>query len=113
MTHEEKLELVNFLIFLRGKLQSLAIRLILLGEDPAKVDQAEKRLAAEIKKLRINMMQAWQGDAAELLAKLRQSNEQAQRHVRELKDAQDKTAKLANVLGLIDRGMAAVTGLLV
>ena len=113
MTHEEKLELVNFLIFLRGKLQSLAIRLILLGEDTAKVDKAEKRLAEEIRKLRINMMQDWQGDAAELMAKLRQSNEQAQRHVRELKDAQQRSAKLANILGLIDRGMESVTGLLV
>ena len=113
MTHEEKLELVNFLIFLRGKLQSLAIRLILLGEDPKKVDEAEKRLAKEINKLRINMMLDWQGDAAELMAKLRQSNEQAQRHVRELKDAQQRTAKLANILGLIDRGMESVAGLLV
>ena len=113
MTHEEKLELVNFLIFLRGKLQSLAIRLILLGEDPKKVDEAEKRLAKEINKLRINMMLDWQGDAAELMAKLRQSNEQAQRHVRELKDAQERTAKLANILGLIDRGMESVAGLLV
>ena len=113
MTHEEKLELVNFLIFLRGKLQSLAIRLILLGEDPKKVDEAEKRLAKEINKLRINMMLDWQVDAAELMEKLRQSNEQAQRHVRELKDAQERTAKMANNLGLIDRGMESVAGLLV
>jgi len=113
MTHEEKLELVNFLIFLRGKLQSLAIRLILLGEDPKKVDEAEKRLAKEIKKLRTNMMLDWQGDAADLMVKLRQSNEQAQRHVRELKDAQQRTAKLASILGLIDRGMESVAGLLV
>ena len=113
MTHEEKLELVNFLIFLRGKLQSLAIRLILMDEDPADVDKAESQLAAEIKKLRINMMQAWQGDAGELMAKLRQSNEQAQRRVRELKDAQDRAAKLADVLGLIDRGLESVSGLLV
>jgi hypothetical protein len=112
MTHEEKLELVNFLIFLRGKLQSLAIRLIMLGEDPAKVDEAEKRLATEIKKLRISMMQDWQGDAAELMEILRQANVQAQRHVRELKDAQERTAKLANILGLIDRGLGSVTGLL-
>lgn len=113
MTHEEKLELVNFLIFLRGKLQSLAIRLILLGEDPAKVDKAEKRLAQEIKKLRVNMMLDWQGDAVELMAKLRQSNEQAQRRVRELKEAQDRTEKLADILGLIDRGLASVSGLLI
>ena len=113
MTHEEKLELVNFLIFLRGKLQSLAIRLILLGEDPKKVDEAEKRLAKEINKLRINMMLDWQGDAAELMAKLRQSNEQAQRHVRELKDAQERTSKLATILGLIDRCMESVAGVLV
>lgn len=113
MTHEEKLEVVNFLIFLRGKLQSLAIRLILMGEDPSTVDAAEKRLADEIRKLRINMMLDWQGDAAELMAELRRSNELAQRQVRELQDAQARTGKLAEILGLIDRGLRSISGLVV
>lgn len=111
MSHDEKLELINYLIFLRGKLQSLAIRLLLLGEDPARVDEDEAKLAARIEKLRINMMQQWQGDAAELMKQLRQSNEKAQRRLRDLKDAQDRAGKLADILGLIDRGLGAVAGL--
>ena len=112
MTQDEKLELVNFLIFLRGKLQSLAIRLLLLGEDPADVDKAEAKLAARITQLRINMMQQWQGDAIKLMAELRDSNNKAQRHLRELKDAQDRAAKLADILTLIDKGLGAVSKLL-
>ena len=111
MTQDEKIELVNFLIFMRGKLQSLAIKLLLLGEDPTKVDEAEEDLAAKITLLRVNLMKQWQGDANKLLVELRQSNEKAQRHLRELKDSQDRAGKLASILGLIDRGLSSVAGL--
>jgi hypothetical protein len=111
MTKDEKIELVNFLIFLRGKLQSLAIKLLMLGEDPKEVDKAEEDLAKQIKLLRVNLMQQWQGDAKQLLAELKQSNEKAQRHLRELEDSQDRAGKLANILGLIDKGLSAVAGL--
>lgn len=113
MTQDEKIELVNYLIFLRGKLQSLAIKLLMLGEDPEEVDKAEEDLAKKINLLRVNLMQQWQGDAKQLLAELKQSNEKAQRHLRELKDSQDRAAKLANILGLIDRGLSAVAGLVI
>ena len=113
MTQDEKIELVNYLIFLRGKLQSLAIKLLLMGEDPEEVDKAEEDLAKKINLLRVNLMQQWQGDAKQLLAELKQSNEKAQRHLRELKDSQDRAAKLANILGLIDRGLGAVAGLVI
>ena len=111
MSHAEKLELINFLIFLRGKLQSLAIKLLLLGEDPAKVDEAEMKLAKRINQLRISLLQQWQGDASALMTELRLSNEKAQRHLRELKDSQDRAGKLADILGLIDRGLGALAGL--
>lgn len=113
MSQDEKIELVNFLIFLRGKLQSLAIKLLLLGEDPKEVDKAEEDLADKINLLRVNLMQQWQGDAKQLLAELKQSNEKAQRHLRELEDSQDRAGKLANILGLIDRGLTAVAGLVI
>lgn len=111
MTQDEKIELVNYLIFLRGKLQSLAIKLLLLGEDPTKVDEAEEDLAKKITLLRVNLMKQWQGDAAKLMAELKKSNEKAQRQLRELRDSQDRAGKLANILGLIDRGLSAVAGL--
>ena len=113
MTQDEKIELVNYLIFLRGKLQSLAIKRLMLGEDPAEVDKAEEDLAKKINRLRVNLMQQWQGDAKQLLAELKQSNEKAQRHLRELKESQDRAGKLANILGLIDRGLGAVAGLVI
>ncbi len=111
MSHDEKLELINYLIFLRGKLQSLAIKLLLMGEDPAEVDEAEMKLAERIGQLRIAMLQQWQGDASMLMTELRQSNEKAQRRLRVLKDSQDRAGKLADILGLIDRGLGALSGL--
>ena len=112
MTHDEKLELVKFLIFLQGKLQSLAIELLLLGEDPTEVDKAEVKLGKQIRKLRINMLQTWQGEAAALMTDLRQLNKKAQRRLREFKNAQNRTEKLANILGLIDKGLGALSGIL-
>lgn len=112
MTQDEKIALVNYLIFLRGKLQSLAIKLVMLGEDPSKVDEAEEQLAAKIARLRVNMMQQWQGDANQLLDELKRSNAKAQRHLRDLEGAQDKAEKLARILGLIDQGLASVARLI-
>jgi hypothetical protein len=111
MTQEEKLELVRFLIFMRGKLQNLSLELLILGEDTTKVDAAEKKLATVIKKLRVSMMRAWQGNAADLMADLRKRNERAQRHLRELQEAQDRAGKIANILEQIDQGLGAVLGL--
>ena len=90
MKQEEKLELVRFLIFLRGKLQNLSIELLMLGEDPSKVDAAEKKLAGHINRLRVNLMRSWQGSAANLMTDLRQRNERAQRRLRELKESRDR-----------------------
>ena len=112
MTQEEKLELVRFLIFLRGKLQNLSIELLILGEDTSKVDAAEKKLARQINKLRVNLMRSWQGDAANLMADLRNRNERAQRRLRELKDAQDRAGKIADILTDIDDGLGAVLQIL-
>jgi hypothetical protein len=112
MTQEEKLELVRFLIFLRGKLQNLSIELLILGEDTTEVDAAEQKLAEQISKLRINMMKQWQGDAAELMADLRARNERAQRHLRELRDAQDRAGKIATIIAQVDQGMGAIVKLL-
>lgn len=111
MTQDEKLALVRYLIFLRGKLQSLAIELLMLGESPAKVDDAEEKLAKQISIFRVAMMQTWQGNAATLMGDLRSINERAQRQLRELKQTQDRAAKIANILGLIDRGLVAVARL--
>ena len=63
MTPREKLDFVNYLIFLRGKLQGLAIKLLLEGQPHDEVDEAEQRLAELIRRLRVDIMQQWQGDA--------------------------------------------------
>ena len=112
MKQEEKLEVVRFLIFLRGKLQNLSIELLMLGEDTSKVDAAEKKLASLINKLRVNLMRKWQGSAAKLMTDLRERNERAQRRLRELAESRDRAAKIADILTEIDQGMKTVLKLL-
>ena len=111
MTPREKLDFVNFLIFLRGKLQSLAIKLALEGEDHSEVDNAEERLAEIIRRLRVNIMQQWQGDAVAVMEELRDLNAKAQQKVRELERTIEKAEKVAEIIGVIDKGLAAVTRL--
>ncbi len=109
MTRDEKRELVGFLIFLRGKLQNLSFELLMLGEDPSKVDAAERKLANQINRLRVSLMQDWQGSAANLMADLRGRNERAQRRLRELKESQDRAGKIADILALIDEGLGPLS----
>ena len=113
MTPQERLEFVNYLIFLRGKLQSLSIRLAVDGLETEAVDRAEASLAEAIRTLRVRIMQNWAADATQTMAELRRINDNAQRKVRELEAAVDKVAKAAEIAGLIDRGLAAVMNLVV
>ena len=111
MTPREKLDFVNFLIFLRGKLQSLAIKLALEGEDHSKVDSAEERLAEIIRRLRVSIMQQWQGDATVVMQELRALNNKAQQKVRELERTVQKVEKVGEIVAIIDKGLAAVAKL--
>lgn len=108
MTPREKLDFVNYLIFLRGKLQGLAIKLALEGEDHSEVDRAEERLAEVIRRLRVNIMQQWQGDAVLVTQELRDLNAKAQKKVRDLDRSIRKAEKVAEIVNIIDNGLAAV-----
>lgn len=111
MTRDEKLDFVNYLIFLRGKLQALSIRLILEGQDHTRVDEAEEKLADVIRRLRVEIMREWQGDATEVMTRLRALNKKAQQKVRELEDTIEKAEKVAEIIEVIDSGLQAVTRL--
>ena len=111
MTPREKLDFVNFLIFLRGKLQSLAIKLALEGEDHSKVDKAEEQLTEIIRRLRVSIMQQWQGDATVVMQELRALNKKAQQKVRELERTVEKIEKVGEIVAIIDKGLAAVSKL--
>ncbi|MEX2499988.1 MAG: hypothetical protein WD397_14050 [Wenzhouxiangellaceae bacterium] len=112
MKTDDKLELLNYLIFIRGKLQRLSIELLSQGEDTSRVDAAEKKLAAQINKLRANLMQRWQGNAKDVLAELRDLNEKAQDKVRQMRDATNKAEKASEVVGILDKGLDLVSGIL-
>jgi hypothetical protein len=112
MTKDEKYALMKYLIFQRGKLQGLSIKLDQMGENADPVDGKEQELGKRIKKLRRSLMRDWQADSDDLMAELRGLNDRAQRRVRELEDSQDRVAKVGEILGFIDRGLGAISGLL-
>lgn len=109
----EKLDLLKYLIFIRGKLQHLSIELLTMGEDTTKVDAKEKKLAVQINKLRADVMQEWQGNATQIMSELQALNEKAQNKIREMREAVDKTQSISDFLGILDKGLALVAGLVV
>lgn len=112
MTRNEKLDLLNYLIFIRGKLQSLAIELLLEGQDSSRVETAERKLTSQVDKLRSGLMQQWQGDADSIVTELRDLNEKAQSKIREMRNATNKTEKVREVVGILDKGLQLVTNIL-
>lgn len=112
MKKNEKLDLLNYLIFIRGKLQSLIIELMLEGQDTAKVEAAEKKLDTQIDQLRSKLMQQWQGDADTILAELRDLNEKAQGKIREMRNATNKAEKAGEVVKVLDKGLDLISSIL-
>lgn len=111
MTNDDKLELLRYLIFLRGKLQHLSIELLIEGVDTTSVDQAEQKLAQRIDTLRSQVMQNWVGDAQQIMTELRDLNDKAQAKIRDLRESADKAAKLSEFVGLLDQGLQLLAGL--
>lgn len=108
---DRKMEILGFMIFLYGKLIKLAVIVERSGEDSKDVRYREKRAARVIDDLRADMFRTWNGQAKKIMVDLRGINENAQRKVRELETTVDKANKVADILSVIDRAIALVSGL--
>lgn len=108
MTLEQRLELLNFLSFMHNKLTRLGLRLFALGEDTTTIDEARQQLEHEIDQLRSMLMNDWAGEADQIIAELRQLNEQAQRSIRNLNTTTDRLQKVARIIELFDEGLNLV-----
>lgn len=111
MHTQDKLDLLRYLIFIRGKLQHLSIELLTEGEDTTAVDEVESKLADHINRLRSSVMERWQGDATQVMSQLRDLNDKAQEKIRQLRTATDKAEKLSDFVGLLDQGLSLVARL--
>ncbi len=111
MTTQEKLDLLKYLIFLRGKLQHASIELLTMGEDTTKVDQAEQKLADQIDVMRGKVMDDWNGNAGNIMSELQDLNEKAQTKLRQMRTAVDKAQAVADFVGILDKGLSLVAGL--
>ena len=111
MTQNEKLELLRYLIFIRGKVQHLSIELLIMGQDSSQVDQVEQQLTQKINALRGQIMQDWQGDAGTVMNELKAINEKAQSKIRDLRAAVDKAQKVTEFVKILDQGLGLLTSL--
>ncbi len=112
MDKQDKLTLLQYLIFIRGKLQHLSIELLTMGEDTSKVDASEKKLAEQIDLLRSQVLSEWQGNADEILNSLRSLNSEAQNAIRQIRTAENKAEKVNQVVSILDQGIALVAKIL-
>jgi hypothetical protein len=108
---DRKMEILGFMVFLYGKLITLAVTVERAGEDSTDVRAREKKASEVIDDLRSDMFRKWNGQADQVMADLRAVNENAQRKVRDLESAVDKTGKVADILGVIDRAISLASGL--
>lgn len=113
MQNDGKLNLLKYLIFLRGKLQHLSIELLIEGQDTTKVDAAEQKLVTQINLLRSKVLDDWQGDAAEVLSELQELNTKAQDKIRQMRSAVNKVEKVTELVTILDKGIKLVAGLVV
>ena len=111
MNTDDKLALLRYLIFIRGKLQHLSIELMIEGQDSSAVDAREKKLAARIEELRGKIMDDWAGDANTVMSDLQSLNEQVQTAIREMRASVDKAEKVTKIVNLLDKGLAEVAKL--
>lgn len=111
MNQADKLRLLNFLVFLRGKLQSLSIELMAEGENHDAVDNREKQLADEIDRLRVVLMRQWQANAKSIMGDLQDLNSTAQRKIREMRSATNKAKKVTEVVNVFDEVLGLVRGI--
>ena len=108
---DKKLEILSFVIFLHGKLITLALTIEQLGEDASEVREREAGAMQVINSLRREMLADWSGSAAGVMRELRAINSDAQRRVRELADAVDKAQKVTTILARIDKAISLARGL--
>ncbi len=111
MTTQDKLDLLKYLIFLRGKMQHASIELLTLGEETTQVDDAEKKLATQIDVLRGKVMDQWQGNADQITTELQSLNTKAQAKLRQMRSAVGKAQAVTDFVGILDKGLALVAGL--
>ena len=109
---ENKIKIVNFLIFLRGKLQSLRFVLEDKGLNPQKAIAQEKELAKIIEQLHVNLYDSWNGQVTGVIGDLRGINNLAQKKVRELQSTVEKAKKVLEIAKIVDQGIKIAAGLM-
>jgi hypothetical protein len=103
MNREAKLQIIDRLIFIRGKYLRLAFTLELSGEDATKIRRAEKCLAKRIDDIRGQLHDDWSGSAATLTAELRAISRRVQASIRAIDKRADVPRHIVKAASYVDR----------
>jgi hypothetical protein len=103
MNRRAKLEIIDRLIFIRGKYLRLAFALELGGEDAAKIRQADKRLAKRIEDVRRQLHDDWSGSAPRLTVELRKISSRVQASIRSIEKRANVPEQIIKAVGYVDR----------
>jgi hypothetical protein len=109
MNTDAKLQIIDRLIFIRGKYLRLGFTLELGGEDTTKIRQAEKRLAKRIDDIREQLHDDWSGSATTVTSELRVISRRVQTSIRAIEKRADVPAHIVKAVSYVDR-VLQITG---
>ena len=102
MDSAAKLQILDRLIFLRGKYLKLEFTLALKKKDTTQITGANRRLAKRIDELREQLHDNWTGDTEELAAKLRAVSNRLQASIRKIERNVDVARNIVKTVGYVD-----------
>ncbi len=103
MNRRAKLQILDRLIFIRGKYIKLEFTLELNGEDATAIRRSNKRLAKRIDDIRRQLHGDWAGSATKLTSELRTISRRVQTSIRAIEKRTHVPGHIVRAVGYVDR----------
>jgi hypothetical protein len=103
MNRRAKLQILDRLIFIRGKYLKLEFTLELNDEDASAIRNANKRLAKRIDDVRRQLHDDWAGSATKLTSELRAISTRVQTSIRAIEKRSNVPEHIVKAVGYVDR----------
>jgi len=102
MNRCQKLDILDRLIFIRGKYLKLEFMLKLDDEDATTIEDATARLAGRIEDIRTQLHDRWSGSANRTTAELRKISRRLQKVIRTIDTETDVAESILKAVGYVD-----------
>ena len=103
MNRRAKLQILDRLIFIRGKYLRLEFTLELNGEDASAIKKANKRWAKRIDDIRRQLHDDWAGSATKLTSELRTISRRVQTSIRAIEKRANVPGHIVKAIAYVDR----------